>query len=212
MFGRSEDRIARNGTTTSQGHLNSILGDSSHMSGTMQVEGSVRIDGEFEGSITASEAIVVGRTGVAHASLQAREILVAGQVRGKLLASERVELEEGAHVEAEVLARSFVIADGVYFNGNCAMRSEGQGDDSDDSDDGRDVDRVDDLDDDRDGDHDAGRIAAGSAARTAGRGAAAASVGQATTRPAIQAVRDEPPVEVGEDLELGMAESAERRG
>jgi cytoskeletal protein CcmA (bactofilin family) len=86
----------------------------------------VRIDGEFDGSISASETIVVGRTGSARAELEAREILVAGQVRGKLTAAERVELQEGAQVEGEIHSQSFMIADGVVFNGTCNMLEDSQ--------------------------------------------------------------------------------------
>ncbi len=121
MFKRTDDGATKNGASQTQGRLNSILGDSSQMTGTMQIEGSLRIDGEFDGALVASETVVVGRTGFAKAEIQAREILVAGRVRGKLVGNERVELQEGAHVEGEIFTESFVIADGVFFNGTCNM-------------------------------------------------------------------------------------------
>lgn len=124
MFKRSEERRMKSGSGQSQGRLNSILGDSSQMNGSMHIQGSVRIDGEFEGALVATETIVVGRAGKARADLKAREITVAGHAEGKLIASERVELQEGAHVEGDVFANSFVIADGVFFNGTCAMGDE----------------------------------------------------------------------------------------
>jgi hypothetical protein len=49
MFkGREQARPATNG-----GGLNSVLGDGSQMSGIVKVEGSIRLDGEFEGQLLA---------------------------------------------------------------------------------------------------------------------------------------------------------------
>ncbi len=124
MFRRTEDGVTKNGSNQSQGRLNSILGDSSQMTGAMQIQGSVRIDGEFDGELVASETIVVGRTGLAKAELEAREVVVAGRVHGKLIGTERVELQEGAHVEGEITTPSFIIADGVFFNGSCSMNEK----------------------------------------------------------------------------------------
>lgn len=117
MFkGREQVRPATNG-----GGLNSILGDGSQMSGTVKVEGSIRLDGGFDGQLLASDSVFVGRTGKARADLEAREIVVAGEVEGKLTARERVELQSGARVTGEVCAQNFVIAEGVTFNGSCRM-------------------------------------------------------------------------------------------
>ena len=124
MFRRTEDGVTKNGSNQSQGRLNSILGDSSQMTGRMQIQGSVRIDGEFDGELIASETIVVGRTGLARAELEAKEVVVAGRVQGKLIGTERVELQEGAHVEGEIKTPSFIIADGVFFNGSCNMNEQ----------------------------------------------------------------------------------------
>jgi cytoskeletal protein CcmA (bactofilin family) len=117
MFkGREQARPATNG-----GGLNSVLGDGSQMSGIVKVEGSIRLDGEFEGQLLASDSVFVGRTGTARAELEAREIVVAGEVEGKLTARERVELQSGARVTGDVFAQNFVIAEGVTFNGSCRM-------------------------------------------------------------------------------------------
>ena len=111
---------ARQASTNGSG-LNSVLGDGSQMSGKVKVEGSIRVDGEFEGQLLASDAVVIGRTGIARADLEAREIVVAGCVEGKLVAQERVELQTGARVTGDVWAHSFIISDGVVFNGSCSM-------------------------------------------------------------------------------------------
>jgi len=126
MFKKSGEQSART-SVPQQGRLNTILGDGSHIDGTLRVEGSVRIDGAFDGMITATETVVVGRTGFAKADLEAREILVSGRVEGKLVAADRVELQDGARVDGDVFSQSFVIADGVVFNGRSQMVTAADG-------------------------------------------------------------------------------------
>lgn len=115
------------GRQDSSGALNSILGDGSQLSGNLRIQGSIRLDGEFEGRLAASGTVVVGQTGSVRADLEAREIVVAGRMEGRLLAQERVELQTGARVEGDVYTQSFVIAEGVSFNGNCCMGEEARG-------------------------------------------------------------------------------------
>lgn len=115
------------GKPDTSGALNSVLGDGSQLSGNLRIQGSIRLDGEFEGRLAASGTVVIGQTGSVRADLEAREIVVAGRMEGRLIAQERVELQTGARVEGDVCAQSFIIAEGVSFNGNCSMGEEARG-------------------------------------------------------------------------------------
>lgn len=104
-----------------EGKLNCIVGEESTFRGEMDVKGSVRIDGEFEGHIVASESLLIGQTGIVKADVEVRDLMVAGVIVGNLKATERVELHTGARVDGDVETRSFVVDDGVVFNGKCLM-------------------------------------------------------------------------------------------
>ncbi|MDZ4803307.1 MAG: polymer-forming cytoskeletal protein [Candidatus Eisenbacteria bacterium] len=119
MFGRQKDSGAPSDT-----RINTVIGEGTLMTGTLRVEGSLLVNGEFEGTLTATESAIIGKTGSVRAGISAREILVAGKVRGKVLAKERVELQTGARLEGDVIAKSFMIEEGVFFQGNCSMGEE----------------------------------------------------------------------------------------
>ena len=116
MFGRQKD-----GGAPSDTKINTVIGEGTLMTGTLRVEGSLLVNGEFEGTLTATESAIIGKTGSVRAGINAREILVAGKVRGKIVAKDRVELQTGARLEGDVLAKSFMIEEGVFFQGNCSM-------------------------------------------------------------------------------------------
>lgn len=116
MFGKSKD--VGGGTETK---INTVIGEGTIFAGTIKVEGSILVHGEFEGTLTASESVIVGKTGNVRAGISSRETIVAGRVRGKVVAKDRVELQTGARLEGDVLAKSFMIEEGVFFQGNCSM-------------------------------------------------------------------------------------------
>ena len=104
-----------------EGRLNCMIGEESRFSGDISVSGSARIDGEFEGSIVATESVIVGKGGVVRADVQARDMVVAGAVAGNLRAHDRVELHAGARVDGDIETRTLIVDEGVTFNGKCAM-------------------------------------------------------------------------------------------
>ncbi len=108
----------------SQEMINSVIGQASVLKGTAEIQGSIRIDGEVEGNLTVSEAIVVGKSGVLRADIKAKTVIVGGKVYGNVTASKRIELEAGSHLEGDVSTSSLVIAEGVFFQGNCRMDAE----------------------------------------------------------------------------------------
>lgn len=117
MFGSAK----KDGGAPADTRINTVIGEGTSLTGTLRVEGSILVHGEFEGTLTATESAIVGKTGNVRAGITARDILVAGKVRGKLVAKDRVELQTGARLEGDVLAKSFMIEEGVFFQGNCSM-------------------------------------------------------------------------------------------
>jgi cytoskeletal protein CcmA (bactofilin family) len=108
------------------GRLNCIVGEESTFRGDMNVKGSARIDGEFEGRIVATESLLIGKTGVVKADVEVKDLMVAGAIVGNLKATERVELHTGARVDGDIETRSLVVDEGVVFNGKCLMHEEPQ--------------------------------------------------------------------------------------
>lgn len=99
----------------------SVIGEGVSINGTMRVDGTLVIHGEFEGSITCTEQLIIGRTARVKADLDVGSATIGGRVEGRIYAKERVELETNSHSKGDVHAKSFVIQDGCFFQGNCAM-------------------------------------------------------------------------------------------
>jgi cytoskeletal protein CcmA (bactofilin family) len=119
-----------------EGKLNCIIGEESSLRGDIDIKGSARIDGNLEGTIIATESIIIGKGGLVKADMQARDMVVAGTVIGNVKAEDRVELHAGARVDGNIETHTLIVDEGVVFNGKCAMvesaagTEEGQGDPS----------------------------------------------------------------------------------
>ena len=85
-----------------------------------EVKGSedLFVDGRIEGTISLSESrLTVGPNAVLAADLNARDVLVQGQVQGNIVASGRVELRAGCQVTGDVRALRLAIEDNAVFRG-----------------------------------------------------------------------------------------------
>jgi len=106
---------------TSQGKLNSLMGQGSRVSGSLVIQGSIRIDGEFEGRLEATDTLVVGKTGKLVADVKVKRAVIGGAVQGRIEASQRVELQSGSALHGDMVAPSVIIDEGVFFEGRCEM-------------------------------------------------------------------------------------------
>lgn len=109
--------------TTDQGGMN-LLGKGAVFNGELKVNGSVRIDGDFEGHMEVSESVIVGATGKIKGDIAAKDAVIGGTVDGNIKASDKIELQTGSHLSADIVCRGLKVEDGVFFEGNCKMSSE----------------------------------------------------------------------------------------
>ena len=85
-----------------------------------EVKGSEEliVDGRVEGTVNLSESrLTIGPNASVAADLSAKDILILGQVHGNLVASGRVELRAGCHVEGDIRALRLAVEDNAVFRG-----------------------------------------------------------------------------------------------
>ncbi len=97
------------------------LGQGSRIDGKLTFEGSVRIDGNINGEISAKETVVIGDSAVVTAQIQANVVIIHGKVSGDVTARKRVELRAPARLTGNINTPSLVIHEGVAFEGHCTM-------------------------------------------------------------------------------------------
>jgi cytoskeletal protein CcmA (bactofilin family) len=84
---------------------------------------SLFIDGKVEGSVSLpGNRVTVGRNGQVTASINAREIVILGKVRGNIVASDRVDIRADGALTGDVTAARISIEDGAFFKGGIDIK------------------------------------------------------------------------------------------
>jgi len=104
--------------------INSIIGQGSSFKGEFKIDGLLRIDGKFEGSIETDGHVLIGETGEAITDIKARVVTVGGYIKGNIFATERLTFLSSGKVTGNVVTPSLIMEDGVKFQGNCTINKK----------------------------------------------------------------------------------------
>ena len=103
--------------------VNTLIGKDTVFTGTLQVAGTLRVDGVLKGEVSVSDTIAIGPTGEVDANVKTKNAIVSGSVKGNIYATERVELQAKADISGDLTTKSLVIEQGAVFHGNCNMKT-----------------------------------------------------------------------------------------
>jgi cytoskeletal protein CcmA (bactofilin family) len=127
MFGGNQSRSSNELTVPSgsnirlDDHIETSIGSTVSLNGVLKAEGTIRIDGVFEGSIETAANVIIGPTGKVLADIKARNVLVAGRVKGRIEASERAEIVASGGVMGDIQAKTFYVEEGSIIQGQMTM-------------------------------------------------------------------------------------------
>ena len=93
------------------------------MTGNLESEGDIQVDGKVQGHIRCTQ-LIVGKDASIDGDIFAAEVVVRGKVKGVIRAN-RVKLQETACVESEIFfEKSLGIEDGASFEGQIRRAAE----------------------------------------------------------------------------------------
>ncbi len=94
-----------------------VIGEKSFFEGKFLVNGTLQINGKFEGSIIKVEQLNVGRTGRVKSNIEAALVKIEGVIIGNIKASVRVMLLPTARVLGDIITPELLINNGVILEG-----------------------------------------------------------------------------------------------
>jgi len=97
--------------------VNSLIGEGTVFRGEVSINGLLRIDGDFSGSIKTKGKVFIGRNGRADCSVQASSVVIGGLVRGDIVAHEKVVILSSAVVIGSIQCPRLVAEEGVLLDG-----------------------------------------------------------------------------------------------
>ena len=98
-----------------------VIGENSVFAGRFYVNGSIIIEGKFEGDIKTEDQLIVGPTGKVKTDIVARKVTVAGTLIGNITASEEVVLVKSGKVLGNIKTPKLTIEQGVVTEGKVVI-------------------------------------------------------------------------------------------
>ena len=119
----SKDKRKKNST-----HLDTLIGQNTHITGDLNFNGGLRIDGSITGNIfaaTDSESVLtLSNEGHIEGELRVPNLLINGTISGDIYASQHVELSSKAKVTGNVYYLMLEMAMGAEVNGQLIRMTE----------------------------------------------------------------------------------------
>jgi len=104
------------------GLMDTIIGKDTIITGTLDVKGALRVDGQVKGKIICSDCVTVGATGIVEADIEANMAIIAGHLKGNISTSDKIELQAKCEMDGDLKAKSLIIEQGAIFCGACNMK------------------------------------------------------------------------------------------
>jgi len=105
------------------GRVESVIGPGLTVKGDIHSQGTLRVEGNVEGKISADGSVIIGEKGTVKADITADHIIIGGTVNGKITGREKVEIVSPGRLYGDVHTKpaKLVVSEGVIFKGRCTM-------------------------------------------------------------------------------------------
>jgi len=93
-----------------------IVARDSSFNGKLKSEGSVRVEGSFDGELEASKSIYIAESARTNARLKASEVVIAGAFDGQVECDARVHLTPTARAKGQIKTAALVVEEGAVVD------------------------------------------------------------------------------------------------
>jgi len=97
------------------------LGKEVNIRGKAKFEGTVRVDGRFEGEIITDGTLIIGEHAVVKGTIGGGTLISGGRIEATITATNKVQLLKSAVLIGDVHSPSLTMEEGVYFQARGEM-------------------------------------------------------------------------------------------
>ncbi len=101
--------------------VRAFLGKGAEFIGKLIFNGTVRIDGDFQGEVHGEGALVVGEGALVKANIAVNSIYIGGDVQGNIDVKEKINIHSTGKFYGDVRTPVFIMEEGALFEGRSHM-------------------------------------------------------------------------------------------
>lgn len=99
----------------------SVIAVGATITGQLESNGIVKIEGRVVGSVKAVRQVIVARGGVIDGDIFTDEAIIGGEVHGGIYAERRTEIQADSKISGDIVTQSIVVHEGGEVNGYISM-------------------------------------------------------------------------------------------
>ena len=96
----------------------SVIDEHLAIAGDLSTDGTIRIDGRVEGSLHRTHTMIIGAGACVIGNVEAREVVIGGELTGSLVVSGRVEVQKTGTVRGDIRAAAVMLEEGGTVHGH----------------------------------------------------------------------------------------------
>ena len=101
--------------------VTTVIGEDTEFKGSLTTQGSVRIEGQFEGQLSAQGEVYVGQASKVKAEIFGKKVVVAGEVTGSIEAISGLEITSTGRVYGDITGDRLTVDEGAIYKGRVNM-------------------------------------------------------------------------------------------
>lgn len=102
-----------------------VIGKGIRIQGEITGSAPIEVWGDLDGTAGTEGILHVREGGKIHGEMAAREIVVEGEVDGRVIAETRADLRPSCKMKGELTAATVTMAEGAFFEGRIHMTKDG---------------------------------------------------------------------------------------
>jgi cytoskeletal protein CcmA (bactofilin family) len=99
----------------------SLLSKNVKIDGEIQGPENLHVEGYIKGAISLSGDVFIGNTGIVEAEVEAKNVIIQGEVTGNVVAHQQLEIHPSGKLIGDCKAASIDIKEGAVFEGRSNM-------------------------------------------------------------------------------------------
>lgn len=101
--------------------INAFLGAGTTYRGNLSFQGTVRIDGNFEGEVDSEGTLIVGREARLTGDFKIGQLVLSGTIEGEIHVLNKVIMHKEANLVGKLHTSSLIVEEGAVLEGQVSM-------------------------------------------------------------------------------------------
>ena len=102
-----------------EGKITGFFDKDTEIKGDLRFKGTFRVDGRFKGKVDSESILIIGDSGKVDADIKIGHLIVNGEIKGNIQASEKVEVNSNGRVFGSIITPKLAVEEGAYLEANC---------------------------------------------------------------------------------------------